>query len=125
MEKKYFDIAAEYAKKSYSPYSRYRVSAILISKQKDAFIGVNIENASYSMTMCAERTALFKAVSEGVKTFSEILVYAEGENLPYPCGACLQTLSEFADEDFIITLSNGIKTESHLFKDFLPMRFKL
>ena len=118
-----FSAAVKAAERSYSKYSGFRVGAALLAADGRLFTGCNIENASYSLTMCAERTALFKAVSEGVKEFKAIAVAGSSDgdfSEPcVPCGACLQALSEFCGDGFAIILSNG------WFKlaDFLPMRF--
>ncbi|MBR4626363.1 MAG: cytidine deaminase [Ruminococcus sp.] len=115
--------AEKAAGNSYSPYSHFRVGAALLSADGRLFTGCNIENSSYSLTNCAERTALFKAVSEGVTEFKAIAIVgsADGDfSRPcQPCGACLQVLSEFCGDDMMIILSNGWFRLS----DFLPMRF--
>lgn len=80
---------------SYCPYSRYAVGAALLSADGRVFQGCNIENASFGLTNCAERTALFKAVSEGARDFTAIAIASNG-SAPYPCGACRQALNEFA-----------------------------
>ena len=80
---------------SYSPYSHYAVGAALLSADGRVFQGCNIENASFGLTNCAERTALFKAVSEGARDFTAIAIASNG-SAPYPCGACRQALNEFA-----------------------------
>lgn len=118
-----FTAAVKAAEKSYSVYSHFTVGAALLTNDGRIFTGCNIENASYSLTICAERTAVFKAVSEGVTNFSAIAIAGSGNgdfSKPcYPCGACLQVLGEFCDDNFKIILSDG---EYHL-SDFLPKRF--
>lgn len=118
-----FNIAISAAGNSYSPYSEFRVGAALLTADGRIFTGCNIENASYSMTMCAERTAIFKAVSDGYTDFSAIAVAGSSTNdfsMPcVPCGACLQALTEFCADDFIIVLADG----EHKFSDFLPNKF--
>ena len=115
--------AIEAAKNSYSKYSHFRVGAALLTADGKVYTGCNIENASYSLTNCAERTAVFKAVSDGVTSFKAIAVAGSADNdfsRPCtPCGACLQVLSEFCDDDFVVVLSNGW----YRLADFLPMRF--
>lgn len=119
-----FDKAVSAAEKAYSKYSGFCVGAALLTDNGEVYTGCNIENSSYSLTVCAERTALFKAVSEGKREFSAIAV-AGSENADYyaekcvPCGACLQVLSEFCDDSFKIILSDG----EYLLSDFLPIRF--
>ena len=94
-------------RRSYSPYSRYPVGASLLCEDGRVFQGCNIENASFGLANCAERTALFKAVSEGAKEFTAIAIAAEG-SAPYPCGACRQVLNEFApDIRVLVTWGDG------------------
>ncbi|MBQ8960751.1 MAG: cytidine deaminase [Ruminococcus sp.] len=118
-----FSMAVKAAESSYSPYSKFRVGAALLSGDGRIFTGCNVENASFSLTNCAERTALFKAVSEGVREFRAIAVAGSSTDdfrKPcQPCGACLQVLSEFCGDDMIVILSNGFFKLS----DFLPLRF--
>jgi len=118
-----FEMAVKAAGNSYSKYSRFRVGAALLTEDGRIFTGCNIENASYSLTNCAERTAVFKAVSEGVTGFKAIAIAGsstEDFTKPCtPCGACLQVLSEFCGDDMVIILSNGW----FRLKDFLPFRF--
>ena len=116
---------------SYSPYSHYRVGAALLTKSGKVFRGCNIENASYSPTNCAERTAVFKAVSEGEREFTAIAVVGgpeDGElNNAYPCGVCRQVLFEFTDE-FSFEVITGTGTEDFSvfkLKDLLPFGFRL
>lgn len=90
-----YQAARDAMKNAYVPYSHYRVGAALLSRDGRVFTGCNIENAAYGNTLCAERTALVKAVSEGVREFTKIAIAASG-SAPYPCGACRQSLYEFA-----------------------------
>src|SRR5271157_4697941 len=90
-------------KNSYSPYSRFKVGAALLTDGGEIFSGTNVENCSYGLTICAERLAVYKAVSEGEKKFKAIAIVAGGKSCCYPCGACLQVLSEFVpDMDVIL-----------------------
>ena len=118
-----FQLAVKAAGNSYSKYSGFSVGAALLSESGEIFTGCNIENASYSLTNCAERTAIFKAVSEGITKFRAIAVAGSPDgdfNRPCtPCGACLQVMSEFCSDDFVIVLSDG----AHRFSEFLPKRF--
>lgn len=97
-------LAVVNAQKAYVPYSKFPVSAVLIGKEGQVFTGVNIENASFGLTNCAERTAIFKAVSEGVTDFSELIVYGETDKPISPCGACRQVMAEFFEQDSKVTL---------------------
>lgn len=105
-EKDLFMLAKETMKNSYAPYSNYNVGAALICKNGNVYKGCNIENASYSVTNCAERTALFSAIANGEKEFSAVCVVGgkNGEitNYAMPCGVCRQVLSEFCDAEFKI-----------------------
>lgn len=98
--------------KSYAPYSHFHVGAALLTKNKKVYTGCNIENAAFSPTNCAERTAVFKAVSEGETDFVKIAIVggAEGKTLEYcpPCGVCRQVLREFVvPEDFVVVLAKS------------------
>ena len=114
---------------SYSPYSDFKVGAALLCKNGNIYTGCNIENSAYSPTNCAERTAFFKAISEGERDFKAIAIVGgkDGEITDhcYPCGVCRQVMAEFCDRDFeIITASpEGIKT--YTLKDLLPEAFKI
>ncbi|CYU16260.1 cytidine deaminase [Streptococcus suis] len=98
------ELAVKNSQKAYVPYSKFPVSAVLVAKTGEIFTGVNIENASFGLTNCAERTAIFKAISEGVKDFSEIIIYGETDKPISPCGACRQVMAEFFDKDLKVTL---------------------
>lgn len=116
--------AIEASENSYSPYSGFRVGAALLTGDGRIFKGCNIENASYSMTICAERTAFFKAISEDCTEFQAIAVAGSSDDNfsepCIPCGACLQVMSEFCSSDFIIVLSDGV----HKLSDFLSNKFQ-
>ena len=88
--------AKEYA---YTPYSNFRVGAALLTKSGKIYRGCNIENAAYTPTNCAERTAFFKAISEGEKEFAAIVVNGDADDYLYPCGVCRQVMVEFCDPD--------------------------
>lgn len=91
---------------AYVPYSNFKVGAALLSKDGQIFHGCNIENAAYSVTNCAERTALFKAYSEGVTQFAALVVTADTDGPVSPCGACRQVISELCDADMEVILTN-------------------
>ncbi|MDK3158955.1 cytidine deaminase [Anaerolineae bacterium CFX9] len=121
-EEALFDIARQAMENAYVPYSMYRVGAALRAADGRVFSGCNIENAAYPATICAERVALFKAVSEGVRGFDTIVVMTvDGGS---PCGHCRQALFEFApDLRVIITDSNGSVGFEGSLRDLLPMGF--
>lgn len=91
---------------AYSPYSGYNVGAALLCEDGTVYTGCNVENISYGGTICAERTAVVKAVSEGRKQFSKIAISVSGDEPGIPCGICLQFLSEFVGPDFMIICGN-------------------
>lgn len=110
-----FAKAVEISEKSYSPYSKFPVGAALLMEDGSVITGVNIENRSFGLTNCAERTAVFKAVSEGYMTFKALAIATPTSDYPVgPCGACRQVLTEFAPADtpviFGPTLENSVKT---------------
>jgi cytidine deaminase len=112
---------------AYAPYSGFRVGAALRTAQGDVYTGCNVENASYGLTVCAERAALFKAVCDGKREFSAlaVVVDADAEDLATPCGACRQVLAEFA-EDLVIVLGNlSGAVETYGLKQLFPSPFKL
>ena len=106
--------AIEARKMAYTPYSKYKVGAALLSSDNKIIKGCNIENAAYGPTNCAERTAFFKAVSEGVKEFSAIAIVGGLENetdlfsgYAFPCGVCRQVMREFCDSEFEIVVARS------------------
>ena len=115
-------------KKSYSPYSNCKVGAALLCKNGKVFTGTNIENAAFSPTICAERVAIFKAVSEGEREFSKIAVAGGKDGIVdgifAPCGVCRQVLREFCSDDFQIILGeNEEEYKVVALKDLLPLSF--
>lgn len=98
--------AIEARSKAYVPYSKFQVGAAIITSNDNLYLGCNIENASYGLTNCAERTAIFKAVSEGDTEIKAIAVVGDTEGPISPCGACRQVIAEFATENTKIYLSN-------------------
>ena len=127
-KKDLFLLAKDAIKNSYAPYSNYNVGAVLLCKNGNIYKGSNIENASYSLTNCAERTALFSAVSNGEIEFEAICVVGgkNGEitDFAMPCGACRQALAEFCDADFKIFVGIN-ENEIREFKlgELLPYSF--
>ena len=120
--------ASEAKHNSYSPYSKFKVGAALLTGNNKLYTGANIENASYGLTVCAERTAIFKAVSEGEKKFSALAVACDTDdfNHAFPCGACRQVMAEFMDDDAdIIVAVNTGEYKIFKLKELLPGAFRL
>ena len=110
---------------AYCPYSHYQVGAAILTSSGNIFGGCNIENASYPATICAERTAASKAVSEGEKVFLAVAVAVSGEAAGYPCGVCRQFMNEFAAEDMqVILVNRDGKLTEETFSDIFPHGFK-
>ena len=126
-DKELMALAIEARKASYSPYSGFRVGAALLGKSGKVYLGCNVENAAYSPTNCAERTAVFKAVSEGEREFEAIaIVGGKGEEIAEfcaPCGVCRQVLAEFCDKNFRLVLGNLEKISTYTFEEILPFSF--
>lgn len=130
MDKKQLATMAEEAmQKSYSPYSGYKVGAALLCKDGSVYTGCNIENAGYSPTNCAERTAFFKAVSEGKREFTAIAICGGKDGIIEgrfsPCGVCRQVMREFCEDDFEIHLLSNEGIESYTLGQLLPVSFHL
>ena len=121
-------LAVEAREKAYAPYSGFRVGAALLAKSGEVYLGSNIENAAYTPTICAERTAFFKAVSEGETEFFAIAVAGGngdkvGGAFP-PCGVCRQVMAEFCDGDFkILTVTGDGMFEEYTLTELLPLAF--
>ena len=119
------DKAQEARDHSYAPYSRYHVGAALLTADGQVYQGCNIENAGFTPTVCAERTAFFKAVYDGHRAFRAIAVIATGEEQGLPCGVCRQVMAEFCDKDFLIVTANRdrSKVDVSAFEQLLPHSF--
>lgn len=115
-------LAKEASEKAYSPYSGYKVGAALKTKSGKIFTGANIENASYSPTVCAERVAIFSAIHSGEREFEAMAIY--GKNKAYPCGVCRQVLSEFCQSDFkLLVVQDDGGYEEYTLEELLPKSF--
>ena len=123
IKEKMLEKAKNAIKNAYVPYSGFRLSASILTDEGKIFTGVNIENASYGLTICAERTALFKAVSEGYRNFEALLLYSEGDKIITPCGACRQVISEFTNDMEIIMINKNDKEYSKNIAKLLPGAF--
>ena len=118
-------LAQEAAKKAYAPYSGFNVGAALLCKSGNVYTGCNVENSSYGASNCAERTALFKAVSEGERDFVKIAIVSEKGGLTFPCGICRQVLSEFMPNGRIVLYSDEQGIKEFTLNELLPYAFKL
>lgn len=119
--------AIEARKMSYSPYSGFKVGAALLGKSGKVYTGCNVENAAYTPTNCAERTAFFKAVSEGERGFVSIAIvggrYESIADFCAPCGICRQVMAEFCDKDFRIIMGNLDNIQVRTLEELLPLSF--
>ena len=126
-DRELMQLAEEARARSYAPYSRFCVGAALLSSDGRVYTGCNIENAAYSPTNCAERTAFFKAVSEGTRHFVAIAVIGgkDGEKGGFcaPCGVCRQVMAEFCAPDFRVILGSVDKHKSYTLSSLLPASF--
>ncbi len=109
---------------SHSPYSHFRVGAALLGVDGRIYTGTNVENASFGLSICAERTAVFKAVSEGCTAFTACAVVTETDGPTPPCGACRQVLQEFASDLEIYLAGRSAEVETHTLGDLLPRPFE-
>lgn len=117
------DAARDFA---YVPYSGFRVGAALLCTDETVYTGCNIENSAYGPTNCAERTAIFKAVSEGQRSFEAIAIISDSETFTAPCGVCRQVMSEFCSPDFTIFMCNRKKEYQKIsLGELLPHAFSL
>jgi cytidine deaminase len=114
--------AQEARERAYAPYSNFPVGAALLAKSGNAYTGCNVENSSFGLTCCAERVALFKAVSEGEREFEMLALIGPEEREVVPCGACLQVLAEFAPQLTIVTF-DGKTIRHYALHDLLPKGF--
>ena len=118
--------ATDARSRAYAPYSSFLVGAALLGRDGRVFQGCNVENASYGLTICAERSAVFAAVSAGCRRFSAMAIVGHGHRPPRPCGACLQVVAEFCDDDFVFMLAledAPDRIETYALKELLPERF--
>lgn len=124
-DRELYEAALEMLPKAYAPFSKFRVGAALLTKDGKVYTGGNVENSSFGGTICAERTAFVKAVSEGVMEFKAIAIASSGGEA-WPCGICRQFMREFCDEDFVvITAKDADSIRKYTLKELLPEGFKL
>lgn len=118
------DLAVKTSENAYVPYSHFPIGAVLVTDEGKIYTGVNVENASFGLTNCGERTAIFKAVSEGERSFKELIIYGQTEKPVSPCGACRQVMAEFFEPDLSVTLvAKDKSTVVMTVKELLPYSF--
>ena len=122
-DRELMDIAEKAAKNSYSPYSRFPVGAALECSDGTVYTGCNVENAALGSTICAERTAAVKAVSEGHTDFMRIAIWGESHDYCMPCGACRQFLAEFSTDMEVLCAKAGGRYVSYKLRELLPHTF--
>lgn len=116
--------ATEAKENAYVPYSGFRVGAALLTENGKVFTGCNVENASYGAAICAERTAVVKAVSNGETSIKAIAITSDSEDYTFPCGICRQVLAEFGNDETLVICSNKDgKYREYTLKDILPHAF--
>lgn len=120
------DMAKAVKERAYAPYSGFHVGAALVTEDGKVFTGCNVENSSYGATICAERSAMVKAVSEGYHHFTKIAIVGGDESAyTFPCGMCLQVMTEFMDKDATLIFSNLEGIKEFTLEEFLPNQFVL
>lgn len=117
--------ARESLERAYAPYSRFRVGAALLTTEGNIYHGCNVENASYGLTCCAERVAIFKAVSDGERQFAAIAVISDSDEYCTPCGACRQVLAEFGGDMKVFLCNNKGEYQTRTVSQLLPGHFSL
>ncbi len=124
-DRELLNLAEKAAQNAYVPYSHFPVGAALECADGTVFTGCNVENDAYGSTICAERTALCKAVSEGHTRFARIAVYGESDTYCMPCGSCRQMLVEFSPEMEVLCAKTGGRYVSYKLNELLPHAFRL
>ncbi len=122
--KKLFELAYKALENSYSPYSGIKIGAAVIGDSGKIYTGTNIENSAYGSTICAERVAILKAISEGEKEIKAIAVTGNFKGFANPCGACRQVMSEFMDKESLVIIGNqNTEYKEYKLKEILPFLF--
>ena len=110
-------------KLSHSPYSKFRVGVALLTKDNTVYIGANVECSSYSLTICAERVAAVKAITEKHKVFKAVAIASSGKDFAFPCGACRQFLSEFSENMDVILVKSKTNYQIYKLQNLFPHKF--
>ena len=117
------NLAIDARKNSYAPYSKFNVGAVAVTEDDNIYTGCNIENAAYSPSICAERTAIFKAISEGKKKIKKIVIVGS-DDFTFPCGVCRQVIKEFAtDKCEILVVNKNKEYKKYTIEELLPNSF--
>lgn len=117
------EIAKKAMQNAYAPYSHFQVGAALLAEDGRVFYGCNVENATYGAAICAERTAIVKAISEGARHFTKIAIVSSGQDITPPCGICRQVLLEFMPEGSVILQDKDGAIQEFAMKTLLPLGF--
>lgn len=117
------EIAKKAMQNAYAPYSHFQVGAALLAEDGRVFYGCNVENATYGATICAERTAIVKAISEGARHFTKIAIVSSGQDITPPCGICRQVLLEFMPEGSVILQDKDGVIQEFAMRTLLPLGF--
>jgi len=125
VEQKLIDEAFKALKNSHSPHSKFRVGSAILGKSGKIYPGTNVEFDAFSLTVCAERSALFNAISNGEKEFTVIAIATSSEEFKFPCGLCRQALVEFNPKLKVILVSKNKQIKRFILKDIIPNYFKL
>ena len=126
VRKKLLQSASEAAQNSYSPYSKFKVGACVLFEDGKTYKGCNVENASYGLALCAERTAISSAIADGQKSkIVAVAIYSPNAKLCYPCGACRQWIAEFSKDAEVIVEDSDGNPQSFSIKELLPYSFEL
>ena len=123
LDEKLIEAAIKARENAHAPFSFFKVGASLLTETGEIITGCNIENATYGLTICAERTAIFKAIKEKKKKFSKIAIVADTENLTPPCGACRQIIWEFCGDIEVMLANLQGKTEAFQMRELFPNAF--
>ncbi len=118
-------LARKAQKNAYAPFSKFRVGVALVADDMQVFVGCNVENSSYGVTCCAERTALYTAIAKGVKKFKKLVIVTDSDDPTMPCGICRQALWEFSPNLEVVSVSKTGKIKRTKLEELLPQAFKL
>lgn len=119
------DLALKAKKNSYSPYSNFAVGAVVVADSGNVYMGTNVENASFPAGCCAERSAIYSAISNGEKKLNKIVIVADGKDFVYPCGVCRQVILEHIKNGKIVCAKNSTEYEEYTIDNLLPKSFTL